>query len=1024
MISTPFIERPVATILLAIGLFLVGAVAFMALPVASLPTVDYPTIRVSASRPGADPEIMAATVAAPLERRLGAISGVSEITSSSGVGSTSIVVQFDLGRDIDAAARDIQAAINAASADLPSDLPSRPSFRKANPAAAPILILSMTADTLPPSALYDLADNILVQRLSQVEGVAEVSVNGAEQPAVRVRVDPNRLAAMGLGIDAVRQTITQAAVANPVGRLDGKRQATIIRTNGQLRTADEFQDIVVRTEGSTVVRLKDVAIVEDGVRNSRSAGWVGAQRGILVVIYRQADANVIRTVDGIKATLPELERLLPAGVRLAVLSDRTTTIRASVAEMQFTLALSIGLVTLVVLLFLRRMTPTVAAAVTVPLSLAGTFGLMWVAGYTVNNLTLMALVIAVGFVVDDAIVMIENVYRNLENGMAPMRAAIAGARQIGFTVVSISVSLVAAFVPLIFMPGIVGRLFKEFAMTMTFAIAVSMLVSLTVTPMICGRFLRRVPQRGETWLDRRVEPVLDGLLGGYARTLGWALRHRVLMMLVFLATIAGTGWLYVQLPKGFFPQDDTGLIFAGTRASPDVSFQAMLRLQQQAAELIAADPAIAGFGSFVGGGSQSNSGRMFISLKPLEERGVSSVQVVNRLRPKLSAIPGLQVFMVPQQDLRVGGRSANASYQYTLWTEDLAALKAWSPRVLERLRTVPGVVDVSGDREQSGLQVNVSIDREAAARLGVGIDDVGAALNSAFAQRQIATIYTQRNQYRVIFEVEPRFATDPTSLALIHATGSDGTQVPLTAVTRRTTGTAPLSVAHRGQFPSTTISFNLGPDANIEETLAAVDRAVAEMHLPDVIRAGFDGDAGAFAQSAQSQLVLILGAILVIYLVLGILYEDLLHPITILSTLPSAGLGALLSLKLAMMDLSIIALIGIILLVGIVKKNGIMMVDFALEAERTRGLAPADAIREACLERFRPILMTTMAALFGAVPLAIATGIGAELRRPLGVTIVGGLVVSQILTLYTTPVMYLVLDRLRRRRALRPIPAV
>lgn len=521
MMSTPFIERPVATILLAIGLFLIGAVAFMALPVASLPTVDYPTIRVSASRPGADPEIMAATVAAPLERRLGAISGVSEITSSSGVGSTSIVVQFDLGRDIDAAARDIQAAINAASADLPSDLPSRPSFRKANPAAAPILILSMTADTLPPSALYDLADNILVQRLSQVEGVAEVSVNGAEQPAVRVRVDPNRLAAMGLGIDAVRQTITQAAVANPVGRLDGTRQATIIRTNGQLRTADEFQDIVVRTEGSTVVRLKDVAIVEDGVRNSRSAGWVGAQRGILVVINRQADANVIRTVDGIKATLPELERLLPAGVRLAVLSDRTTTIRASVAEMQFTLALSIGLVTLVVLLFLRRMTPTVAAAVTVPLSLAGTFGLMWVAGYTVNNLTLMALVIAVGFVVDDAIVMIENVYRNLENGMAPMRAAIVGARQIGFTVVSISVSLVAAFVPLIFMPGIVGRLFKEFAMTMTFAIAVSMLVSLTVTPMICGQFLRRVPQRGETWLDRRVEPVLDGLLGAMpARSAG------------------------------------------------------------------------------------------------------------------------------------------------------------------------------------------------------------------------------------------------------------------------------------------------------------------------------------------------------------------------------------------------------------------------------------------------------------------------------------------------------------------------
>ncbi|MGE0718012.1 MAG: efflux RND transporter permease subunit [Alphaproteobacteria bacterium] len=1020
-ISTPFIERPVATTLLAIGLFLVGMVAYMFLPVASLPTVDFPTIRVSAGRPGADPEIMAATVAAPLERRLGAIAGVTEMTSNSGVGSSSIIVQFDLSRKIDGAARDVQAAINAAMSDLPGDLPNRPSFRKTNPAAAPILVLSMTSDTLPPSALYDIADTVLVQRLSQVDGVAEVTVSGAEQPAIRVRVDPNRLAAMGLALETVRAAIAGANVMNPVGSLDGTGQAVTIRTNGQIRTVAEYRRIVVRVDGSTVVRLGDIATVEEGTRNSRAAGWVGDKRGILMQIQRQADANVIETVDRIKAMLPELEPLIPAGATLGILSDRTTTIRASVHEMQNTLLLSIGLVTLVVLLFLRRTTPTVAAAVTVPLSLAGTFALMWIAGYSIDNLSLMALVIAVGFVVDDAIVMIENIYRNMERGMAPLPAAIAGARQIGFTVVSISVSLVAAFVPLIFMPGIIGRLFNEFAMVIVFAIAVSMVVSLTVTPMICGRFLRATTLARTNWLDRIVEPALKSLVDTYAATLKVALRWRGVMVLVMLATIAGTAWLYVKLPKGSFPQDDTGLVFASVSASPDTSFQTMIRLQQRAAELIAADPAVAAFGSFTGGGSQANRGNMFISLKPLQERGISSLAVVNRLRPQLAAIPGLQVFMVPQQDLRVGGRSAQSSYQYTLWTPDLDVLKAWAPRVLEKLRSLDTIVDVNTDREQTGLQVNVSIDREAAARLGVRISDVGAALNDAFAQRQISTTYTERNQYRVVFEVEPRFSADPNALTRIWVGSDDGTQVPLSAVTRRSIGTAPLAVAHQGQFPAATISFNLAPGVVLADALASVERAVAELHLPDTLTASFAGDAGAFGKQGTSQVVLILAAILVIYIVLGVLYEDLLHPLTILSTLPSAGLGALLSLEIARMELSIIALIGIILLVGIVKKNGIMLVDFAIEAERNRGLSPEEAIREACLERFRPILMTTLAALFGAVPLAIATGIGAELRRPLGITIVGGLVVSQILTLYTTPAIYILLDRLHRRRP-QPIP--
>src|SRR5215212_2604625 len=844
--SGPFIVRPVGTALLALGLFLVGVVAYGFLPVSSMPTVEFPTIRVSASRPGADPSIMAATVAAPLERRLGEIPGVTEITSSSSLGSTNITIQFDLGRGIDGAARDVQAALNAALTDLPGDLPTLPAMRKVNPSAAPVLILALTSNTMLASNMYDVADSVIAQRIAQVEGVAEVTVNGAEQPAMRIRVNPVAVASMGVSLEDVRSAIANANSASALGTFDGPNLAHTIGTNDQLRTVPDYKSLVVKAANGTVVRLGGIADVELGVRNSRSAAWFNLQPSVLLVVTKQADANVIDTVDRIYEMLPELKRWIPADVQISVLSDRTTTIRASIRDMQWTLLATIVLVMLVVFLFLRRVAATLAAGVTVPLALAGTCAAMWVAGFSIDNISLMALAVSVGFVVDDAIVVIENVFRNLEKGMTPLRATIEGARQIGFTVLSISISLVAAFTPLLFMGGVVGRLFSEFSLTLTFAIAISTVVSLSLTPMICAHFVKAPPSPRATWLDRVVEKVLSRALAAYASSLDVVLRHRFMTLLVFLATIALTAGLYVKTPKGFFPQDDTGLIFGGTRASPDISFKAMAELQQRAAEIVLADPAVAAVGSSIGTSgfnASVNRGQLFISLKPLSERGVSTATVVNRLRPKLSDVGGMRVFMVAAQDVRAGGRSSSSQYQFTLWGPNIDELQHWVPIVQARMQQMSELVDVTTDREQGGLQANIIIDRTAAARLGVRIMDIDNALNNAFSQRQVSTIYTERNQYRVVLEIDPQFQRDPSDLTRIYVPGADGTQVPLSSVARIERGLAPLVVNHQGSYPAVTVTYNLAPNITIEQASRAVEREVAELHLPENVHAEFAGDA-------------------------------------------------------------------------------------------------------------------------------------------------------------------------------------
>ena len=1016
-ISGLFIRRPVATTLLTVAVALSGAVAYMLLPVSPLPQVEFPTVQVSASLPGASPDTMASSVATPLERQFGRIAGVTEMTSTSQLGSTQIVLQFDLTRDIDGAARDVQAAINAARSQLPANLPSNPSYRKVNPSDAPILMLSLTSDAASRAQMYDVASSILQQRVSQVDGVGQVFVGGGALPAVRVEVNPRVLNGLGLDLEDLRTFLGSVNANRPKGVLGAGASSWSIASNDQLYAAREYRPLVFSYRNGAAVRLQDIGDVIDSVEDVRTGGSANGRPAVLLIVSREPGANIIAAVDGIRAVLPMLQASIPPTMTLSVLSDRTTTIRASFHDIQITMLMSIGLVVLVVFVFLRSVRYTAIPAVAIPVSLLGTLAVMYLCGFSLDNLSLMALTIATGFVVDDAIVVIENISRHIDAGLEPVDAALQGAREIGFTVISISLSLVAVFIPILLMSGIVGRLFREFAVTLSITILVSLVVSLTTTPMMCARLL--APQKPESRgrLHRLSESGFDWIRTRYEHSLGWVFRHQRATLLVTLGTMIATGYLYVRIPKGFFPQQDTGALTGSIQADQAISFQAMQQRVSRLVEVVMTDPAVASVLAYVGGGGTPNSARMFVNLKPLSERDASAQAIIGRLRGRATSVPGAVLYLQAAQDLRIGGRAGSAQYQYTIQTEDVAELSTWAPRLYDRLRKLPEIADVNSDLQTKGLQASLTIDRATASRLGITPQVIDNTLYDAFGQRQVSTTYTPLNQYHVVMEAAPAFWQRPDGLDDIYLPSSNGGgQVPLSAVTRYEPSTAPLAVNHQAQFPSVTISFNLAAGIALGDAVAAVGAAEQEIGLPSSIRGSFQGTAQAYQQSLASQPWLIAAALAAVYVVLGILYESYIHPITILSTLPSAGVGALVALMLCRTELTIIALIGIILLIGIVKKNAILMIDFAIDAERAENKRPQEAIFQACVLRFRPILMTTMAALVGALPLAIGFGTGAELRRPLGIAIVGGLIFSQMLTLYTTPVVYLYLDRLRARQ--------